>query len=89
MQLIVIKKLKPLKINTIFKFQGGLWMNINKKIIKKIRDSNLNPYIENFLKDILFFELQHYDEARPNYSEKYEELINKYLNKYEVEGNED
>ncbi len=51
-------------------------MSINKKILKKIRDSNLNSYIENFLKDILSFELQHYEEARPNYSEKYEELIN-------------
>lgn len=61
-------------------------MSINKKILKKIRESNLNPYIENFLKDILFFELQHYEEARPMYSEKYEELINKYINKYEVEG---
>ena len=60
-------------------------MNINKKILKKIGESNLNPYIENFLKDILSFELQHYEEDKPNYSDKYEEFINKYINKYEVE----
>jgi len=60
-------------------------MNINKKILKKIGESNLNSYIENFLKDILTFELQHYEEDKPNYSGKYEEFINKYINKYEVE----
>lgn len=61
-------------------------MNINKKILKKIRESNLDPCIENFLRDILFYELQHYEEARPFYNEKYDEITNKYIKKYEVEG---
>jgi len=51
--------------------------------------SNINPYIENFLRDILLFELEHYEEARPLYNEKYSELLNKHIKYYKVNENED
>jgi len=74
-----------LKKNIIFLFKGVKYMNVNKKILKKIIEYNLDPCIENFLKDILFYELQHCEEAKPFYNERYDEITNKYMKKYKVE----
>ena len=51
---------------------------IFKKITEKFEKGELNKEIRNFLRDILIFEAEHFEEARPKYIEKYEELINKY-----------
>jgi len=58
--------------------------NVNKKIMDKIRESGFSKEIEDFLRAILIFELGHFEEARPRYTDKYEGLINKYVTKFEV-----
>lgn len=57
-------------------------VNVNKRIINKVKKSDINDCIKGFLREILIFELQHFEEARPRYSDKYEELIKKYSNKF-------
>ena len=59
-------------------------VNVNEKITDKIREGPFGEEIKDFLRDILIFELVHFEEARPRYMEKYEELINKYTIKFEV-----
>jgi len=54
---------------------------INKKITEKIEKGEFSKNIKNFLRDILIFEFIHFEEAKPWYMDKYEELINKYTNK--------
>lgn len=51
---------------------------IFKKITEKFEKGEFNKEIRNFLKEILIFEAEHFEEARPKYTEKYEKLINKY-----------
>lgn len=59
-------------------------VNVNEKITDRIREGTFSEEIKDFLRDILIFELEHFEEARPRYTEKYEELINKYTTKFEV-----
>ncbi len=59
-------------------------VNVNKKISDKIMECEFSDEIKGFLAEILIFELEHFDEARPRYKEKYEELVNKYTIKFEV-----
>jgi len=59
-------------------------LNINKKISDKITEGKFSEEIKDFLGEILIFELEHFEEARPRYMDEYEELINKYAAKYEV-----
>lgn len=57
-------------------------VNVNKRIINKIIKSEFKDCIKGFLREILIFELQHFEEARPRYGDKYEELIKKYSSKF-------
>jgi len=59
--------------------------NVNKRILNEIKKIEFNNCIKDFLREILIFELQHFEEARPRYVEKYEELINRYTKKFEVQ----
>lgn len=59
-------------------------VNVNEKITDEIKVGVFSEEIKDFLRDILIFELEHFEEARPRYTEKYEELINKYTAKFEV-----
>lgn len=59
-------------------------LNVNKKISDKITEGEFSEEIKEFLGEILIFELEHFEEARPRYTDKYEELINKYISKFEV-----
>lgn len=59
-------------------------VNINKKISDKIIEGKFSEEIKDFLAEILIFELEHFEEARPRYTDKYEELINKHTTKFEV-----
>lgn len=59
-------------------------VNVNKKISDKIMECKFSDEIKGFLAEILVFELEHFEEARPRYTEKYEELINKYTAEFEV-----
>lgn len=57
-------------------------LNVNERILKKIKKSECNETLKNFIRDALMFELEHFEEARPRYMEKYEELIKKYSKKH-------
>jgi len=59
-------------------------INVNKRISDKIAEGKFSEEIRDFLAEILIFELEHFEEARPRYMDKYEELINKYTAKFEV-----
>jgi hypothetical protein len=65
---------------------NGMAVNVNKKITDKITEGKFSEEIEikDFLGEILIFELEHFEEARPRYMDKYEELINKYITKFEM-----
>lgn len=58
--------------------------NVNKKIIEKIKASNLDESVKKFLIDVLRFELQHFEEEKPRFSEEYERLIKNYAGRLEV-----
>lgn len=60
-----------------------MFVKINKKISDKLEQCYTNEETKKFLSEILFFEFIHFEEARPRYMEKYNELINKYANKLE------
>ena len=59
-------------------------VNVNKKITDKITESKFSKEIKDFLGELLIFELEHFEESRPRYMDRYEELINKYIAKFEV-----
>jgi len=63
-------------------------LDFSKRILKKLNKSDINPHIQSFLRDILTFELEHYEEARPLCNEKYSELIDKYIKHCQVSQNE-
>lgn len=56
-------------------------ININKKISEKIRKKNLPSNIKDLIGDILIFELYHFEEERPRFTEQYEQFIRKYIKK--------
>lgn len=51
---------------------------INKKITEKIAKGEFREEIKDFLREILIFEFEHFEEARPRYTDSYGELIDKY-----------
>jgi hypothetical protein len=56
--------------------------DVNKKIIEKIKESDFDHAIKEFLKQLLFYELDNISEARWRYSEKYDSAIKKYYEKF-------
>jgi len=58
--------------------------SINKKIINKVKESEFNEEIKEFLEKILFLEFQHSEEYGWRYSKEYEKHIKKYADRYEV-----
>lgn len=57
--------------------------NINKKILSKIKKSEFDEEIKEFLEKILFLEFQHSEEYGWRYSKEYEKYIKKYADRYE------
>lgn len=53
-------------------------VNMNEKITDKLREGGFGKDIEEFLRDVLIFELEHFEEATPRYMNKYEDVIHKY-----------
>lgn len=53
-------------------------INVNEKITDKVREGSFRKEIKEFLRDILIFELEHFEEASPRYMERYEDFIRKY-----------
>lgn len=58
--------------------------NVNRRLIDKVKKSEFDEKIKEFLINILLFELEHFEEANPPYSKKYDSLIKKYASKFEV-----
>lgn len=56
-----------------------------KKIVEKIKDSNLDDSTKNFLIEIFKFELPHVDKERKVYTEEYKKIIGKYIKMPEEE----
>jgi len=59
-------------------------VTLNKRIIDKINESEINEQIKAFLKTILVVELEHFEEGKPRYAEEYDRNIQKYVKKYKV-----
>ena len=54
---------------------------LNPKILDKLRSSIFDDNIKDFLEEMLFFELEQFEEGSPKYSKKYDEAIMKYAKK--------
>ena len=58
--------------------------DINRKLIEKIRESEFDDVVKEFLIKILIFELEQFEEARPRYSDRYDREIKNYASRFEV-----
>lgn len=58
---------------------------VNEKIIAKINEIKCDPNIKQFLKEILSFELDHFEEDRWLFRKKYENSIKKFIKNFKVE----
>ena len=58
--------------------------DVNKKLIDKIKKSEFDEAIKEFLINILLFELEHFEESRPRYGDRYDREIKKYASKFGV-----
>lgn len=56
--------------------------DINKKLIDKIKESEFDNAVKDFLRKILIIELQNFEEGRPRYAKEYDRYIVKYAYKY-------
>lgn len=57
---------------------------MNKRILQKIRESDTEEEIKEFLKEIFLLELEHFG-SMWKHGKDYERLIKKYSGKWEVE----
>lgn len=53
--------------------------NINEEIIEKLDSMNLDEKKKRFIKDALEFEYEIGNQSKPKFSNKYRELVNKYI----------
>lgn len=61
---------------------------LNPRILKKLEDSKLDEEIKSFLREMLYFELEHFEEDTPRYSRFYDHNIEKHAKKFELVKNE-
>jgi len=54
--------------------------DINKIILDKIEDREMDDTVKKFIKEVLSFEKGKIDEQRPRYTNYFENLLNKYSN---------
>lgn len=52
--------------------------NVNMKLIEKIKSSEIDDQIKDFLVEILHLEYRHINDAKWRYSNEYERLIKRY-----------
>ena len=55
--------------------------SVNKKILEAIEEADFPQDIKDFLKSLLMIELRIFGDRRPRYSEDYERVINKFVEK--------
>ena len=63
-------------------------MLLNPRILKKLEDSKLDEEIKSFIREMLYFELEHFEEEPPRYSRFYDHSIEKHAKKFELVNNE-
>jgi len=64
-------------------------LSLNPRIIEKLNAMECDEIIIQFLKELLYFELQMIEEGSPRYKNKYDGLIERHTELYlEDEGNE-
>jgi len=52
---------------------------VNKRIIDKIKNSDLDDSIKEFLRTMLLVELRNIEVGEPRYTDEYKTIINKYV----------
>ena len=60
---------------------------LNKKVMDKFQKLDADESIKNFLKDILFFEIENSDIRNPKYKEEYIKMMRKYVETYKEDEN--
>ncbi len=56
-------------------------LGLNVRIIKKLKEAKCDNTTKEFLKEMLFFELENIEQGRPRYKQRYDTMIEKYLKK--------
>lgn len=57
-------------------------------MINKIKKADCDTAIEKFLLEMLYFELEHVEEAYPRYSKYYDTYIDAFAKQFEMKNNE-
>lgn len=61
--------------------------NINKKILEAVEEADFPQDMKAFLKDLLMIELRIFGDRKPRYSEDYDRVINRFVEKrMQIEG---
>lgn len=51
---------------------------LNEKILHNLNKAGASKAVTKFLQEIIYFELEHFEEEHPRYKTEYEKLIRKY-----------
>jgi len=54
---------------------------LNKRIIEKLENKDLDEDIRKFLKEMLIFELEQFDVSKSHYTKHYQKIISRYSTK--------
>lgn len=57
-------------------------IDVNRRILNKIEESEIQKEVKDFLKKILFIELENFESGYSRYSKRYEIEIMKYAKRY-------
>lgn len=57
-------------------------LSLNRRIIEKVDEVEVTEAVKQFLKELLYFELQIIEEGSPRYKKRYDVLIEKYTKIY-------
>jgi len=52
---------------------------VNKRIIDKIKNSDFDESVKEFLRTVLFVELRNFEIGQSRYKDEYEAIINKHV----------
>ncbi len=58
---------------------------LNPRIIDSLDSNNCEEAVKMFIREMLYFELEHMEEQRPRYTEVYNNAISKYVHKFRGE----
>ena len=55
---------------------------LNPRILEKLKQTQCHEVIKQFLREMLFFELDNVEEARPRFSKAYDTAIERHARRY-------